>query len=133
MARPAVLGSTLIDIFKKRHLLSVSELLVLLPAEVGKKYNKTSVYRALEKLEQQQVICQHTFASGETKFELRLEQHDHLVCSNCGRVQSAHCQLEIPSTIDAFKTDHHHLTIFGLCSDCQGTSATIPAAPLPSP
>jgi Fe2+ or Zn2+ uptake regulation protein len=119
MARPAILGTILIDIFKRHHLLSVSELLTLLPLEEGKKYNKTSVYRALEKLEEQGVICQHTFASGETKYELRQAHHDHLVCGHCGRVLAANCDVTIASSIDGFQTDHYHLTVFGLCADCQ--------------
>lgn len=119
MARPAVLATVLTDIFKTHHLLSVTELLALLPAEAGKQYNKTSVYRALEKLEEQGVICQHTFASGETKFELRQEHHDHLVCSHCGKVQTARLDQEVPSMINEFKTDHYHLTVFGLCEACQ--------------
>ena len=119
MARPAVLGTILIDIFKHHHLLSVGQILELLPEEFGKKYNKTSVYRALEKLEAQEIICEHTFTSGETKYELRQEHHDHLVCSRCGAIQSTNCGFALPELIDGFKTDHFHLTVFGLCADCQ--------------
>lgn len=118
MARPAILGTILVDIFKRHHLMSVNELLKLLPLEEGKKYNKTSVYRALEKLEEQGVICQHSFASGETKYELRQAHHDHLVCSRCGRVQAANCGVTIASSIDGFQTDHYHLTVFGVCAAC---------------
>lgn len=119
MSRPAVLGATLISIFERHHLLSVTELLDLVEVEHGKTYNKTSMYRALEKLEAQGLICQHTFASGETKYELRRHHHDHLVCTRCGAVQSAKVELEIPKNINGFVTDHHHLTIFGLCKLCQ--------------
>lgn len=119
MSRPAVLGTTLISIFERHHLLSVTELLDLVELEHGKTYNKTSMYRALEKLEEQGLICQHAFATGETKYELRRQHHDHLVCSRCGTVTSAKVALEIPETINGFLTDHHHLTIFGLCKLCQ--------------
>ncbi len=122
MARPAILGTALITIFKKHHLLSVGEILALLPVEFGKNYNKTSVYRALEKLEEQDTICKYTFSSGETKYELRQEHHDHLVCSQCGKVQAANCEVEIPSMVSEFKTEHFHLTVFGLCDDCQKKS-----------
>lgn len=119
MSRPAVLGTTLISIFERHHLLSVTELLELVEAEHGKSYNKTSMYRALEKLEEQGLICQHVFTSGESKYELRRQHHDHLVCTRCGVVQSATLDLKIPENIDGFATDHHHVTIFGLCSACQ--------------
>lgn len=119
MSRPAVLGTTLISIFERHHLLSVTQLLDLVAVEGGKSYNKTSMYRALEKLEEQGIICQHVFATGESKYELRRQHHDHLVCTRCGAVASAKLDLEIPARVEGFATDHHHLTIFGLCPVCQ--------------
>lgn len=119
MARPALLSKVLTEILKKHHLLSVSELLELVSAQSGKTYNKTSVYRALEKLEQLGEICQHSFDSGETKYELRHDQHDHLVCSSCGKIETANLQLQLPETVGNFKTNHHHLTVFGMCAQCQ--------------
>ncbi len=103
----------------QHHLLSVGEMLELLPRETGKSFNKTSVYRALEKLEEQGKVCQHSFSLDETKYELRQSHHDHLVCSSCGAVSSAECSVVIPPMIDDFQTNHHHLTIFGLCAECQ--------------
>lgn len=91
----------------------------LLPASSGKTYNKTSIYRALEKLEEQGLICQHTFTTGETKFELRQSHHDHLVCTECGLIQASESAIEVPTAVGDFQVDHYHLSIFGLCSDCQ--------------
>jgi Fe2+ or Zn2+ uptake regulation protein len=119
MARPPILGSILINMLKKHHLLSVSELVMLLSDEIGKKYNKTSIYRALARLEGQGAICQHMFSTDETKYELRQNHHDHLVCSSCGQVQLTVCPITISQTINDFQVGHYHLTIFGLCSECQ--------------
>ena len=119
MARPAVLALALTDIFKTQHLLTVSQLLALVKQQTGVRYNKTSIYRALEKLIEQGVLCQHTFSADEATFEQRSHHHDHLVCNRCGSIQSTDCHIEIPPSIEDFQVDHHHLTIFGLCSVCQ--------------
>jgi Fe2+ or Zn2+ uptake regulation protein len=119
MARPAVLALALTNIFKTHHLLTVSQLLELVEQQTGVGYNKTSVYRALEKLVEQGTLCKHAFSADEATYELRHHHHDHLVCNQCGVIQSADCQLTIPSSIEDFQVDHHHLTMFGLCSACQ--------------
>lgn len=119
MARPAILGTTLLTILQSHHLLNVAQLLSLLAQQTGKHFNKTSVYRALEKLEEEGFVCQHVFSSGETKYELRHHHHDHLVCTQCGQVTVADALFTIPTTLNGFQTDHYHLTIFGLCETCQ--------------
>lgn len=118
MSRPQVLAQEIIGLLTEHHLLSSRSLLQKL-LQVGKKYNKTSVYRALETLAEQGTICSHDFTGKETLYELRDHHHDHVVCSLCGTVAEAPCSVSSPQRMRGFKIDHHHVTYFGTCPECQ--------------
>jgi Fe2+ or Zn2+ uptake regulation protein len=112
------LKSQLIDLLKRHHLLSVSDILEKLKAE-GKTYNKTSVYRSLETLLEEGLICRQYFNEAQALYELREDHHTHMVCDNCGKIESTECIYEEPKNNINFKIDHHHVTLVGKCQDCQ--------------
>jgi Fur family ferric uptake transcriptional regulator len=122
MKRLTPLRQDILEILQEDHVLSANEILV----KLGKKYptvNKTTVYRALDFLIEQDVLCRHSFQTNELSYELKLHHHDHLLCTNCGTVQIAECLVELPKKINGFQVDHHHFTVFGLCKNCQKTLA----------
>lgn len=118
MARPQQLAQEITRLLQKQHLMSSRQILEKL-AYSGKKYNKTSIYRALEALSADKIVCGHDFSGNEMLYELRAHHHDHLVCTHCGSIDSAPCSTAIPETVRGFAIDHHHLTLFGLCPKCQ--------------
>lgn len=111
-------SAEIIQLLSSNHLLTAPELVEKFHAK-GRTVNKTSVYRALEKLEVEGVVCKQNLKDNELVYELRENHHDHLVCMNCGKVIAAECQVTINNPVKDFTIDHHHLTIFGTCSDCQ--------------
>ena len=111
------LDEQIVQLLGEHHLLTAPDLQVKLET-FGKRYNKTSVYRALERLLEKDQVCRLSFSSNEILYELRDSHHDHLVCERCGRVQTTHCMVSIPDT-DTFKATHHHLTVFGICDQCE--------------
>lgn len=112
----------LINLLKTEHLLSVAEILTLL-AKNGKKYNKTSVYRALDQLLEEDLVCRYYFNEAQASYELREEHHTHLLCNKCGRVDSVECDYAQPAMAKGFAIDHHHLTLIGVCGECGRDSA----------
>lgn len=118
MAKPDILSDKIIHLLEKKHLLTVQEMLQQLEKN-GTPYNKTSVYRSLEKLLTADKICRHDFSESESSYELHTHHHDHVVCTSCGVVESTHCKIKQPLLVPGFKIDHHHLTLFGLCTKCQ--------------
>jgi len=108
----------IVEILKQNHLLSVAEFLDVLKKD-GKSYNKTSVYRALEQLISEDAVCQHHFSSSEASYELREHHHTHLVCKKCGKIQTAECHYHETPKVGNFLVEHHHVTLFGLCENCQ--------------
>lgn len=112
------LRQLILDELYAKHLLTAPALLERLE-ELGQRFNKTSVYRALDKLLSEGEICRQTFGGNEIVYELREHHHDHAVCTSCGTIQAVECQSDIKPEIKGFKSDHHHVTVFGLCQKCQ--------------
>lgn len=117
MSHPTV-GQAITQLLEQHHLLTAPAMLEMLHAQ-GQSVNKTSVYRALEKLLEKGQLCKHNLQDNEIAYELRGHHHDHLVCENCAKVTVVDCQVDIPSMQDGYQISHHHLTLYGVCSDCQ--------------
>src|SRR5687768_3566769 len=118
MARPSQLTTAITSLLEKHHVLSATDIGEKL-TELGHPFNKTSIYRALERLQSQHTICQHNFTGTSIVYELTNAHHDHLVCTNCGSVTATNCQVSSATHIDSFAVDHHHATWFGTCQNCQ--------------
>ncbi|MCA9369996.1 MAG: transcriptional repressor [Pseudomonadales bacterium] len=111
------LKETLVKLLQTHHLLSVSDILTLLEKNKTS-YNKTSVYRALEQLLDEDVICRHHFSPTEATYELREHHHAHLVCTQCGSIEEGECAYQEPHAVGSFRVNHHHTTLFGICGGC---------------
>jgi Fur family ferric uptake transcriptional regulator len=93
--------------------------------------NVSTVYRTLELLEQLGLV-QHTHIHhGAPSYHLAEDaQHVHLVCRQCERVTEVDQAAVRPLVIaleehEGFLTDVGHLTVFGLCAACAGSSRTL--------
>jgi Fur family ferric uptake transcriptional regulator len=96
--------------------------------------NISTIYRALELLEQLGLVTHTHLGHGAPRYHLAAEaDHVHLVCSSCGRItQLAPDAVEpLVTALDerhGFQTDVGHLTVFGRCASCRaGDPGTGPA------
>ena len=87
--------------------------------------NKTTIYRELELLLNNNIIVEINFGDNKKRYEIAgLPHHHHLVCSNCDKVEDVFIdrdlhQLEQKITKEKSFTVHSHsLEFFGLCQDC---------------
>ena len=87
--------------------------------------NQSTVYRALERLVKQGKVTVSDMGTGSAVYELlHSELHHHLVCQNCGCVETiGHEQVgaflgEIAQRFD-FKMTTNHLVLFGMCARCR--------------
>jgi Fe2+ or Zn2+ uptake regulation protein len=117
LGRKPVTQSHIIQLLSDHHLLSAPSILEKMTSQ-GHAVNKTSVYRALEKLLASGTICKQIFSEDVLLYELRNSHHDHLVCESCGKVEASPCSTEKEIIVHNFTVSHHHLTIFGTCADC---------------
>lgn len=133
------LDTLLLQLLKREHFLTASQMVAALSAG-GQPFNKTSVYRSLDRLLANGQVCEHYFhVSQGLVYELRGNHHDHVACENCGEVWTSECQdngslegyaakpgqsaQKATSPLPpGFAQTHHHLTIFGLCERCQHNS-----------
>ena len=117
MARTPVLPKKIIKLLEQDHFLTANQIIELI-AQSEKKYNKTSVYRALDKLLEENLICKENFGETESMYELRTHHHDHAVCTSCEKIIAVECQSHSEKKVPGFTVDHHHTTLYGTCTNC---------------
>ena len=103
----------------------------LSPTEVYEKTRRAqprlteaTVYRTLEFLAENGFALAAHMGNGKLVYELTEENHHHLICKNCGATVAVdHSSLaklynQLGSST-GYKLDSSHVTLFGLCPDCQ--------------
>ncbi len=94
-------------------------------AKAKDKVSRATVYRTLELMEECGLVRKERYKDQVGIYERTIgdEHHDHLICTECGRVYEFHSpQLEQMKTKIArshkFTPTHHVLQIFGVCEYC---------------
>ncbi len=92
---------------------------------LGKDFNKTTIYRVLDKLEDDGLL--HSFlGKNGTKWYAKCtgcsskahqDMHPHFQCLSCGKVDCLEVEVLLPN-IPNRKVFHSHLLIQGTCSLC---------------
>lgn len=99
---------------------------------VRKRYpymNKSAVYRTLDLLSHLNLINPTDFGQGRVEYEIhRHPHHHHLLCRNCHQMvevdEGVFASLEKALRKDyGFAPDLDHFAIFGLCRNCQKSTA----------
>jgi Fur family ferric uptake transcriptional regulator len=91
----------------------------------AKGVNISTIYRTLELLEELGMVKHVHLGHGPPTYHVAAQaDHVHLKCGNCGTVTDAPTGVAdgLVATLRdqyAFETDVHHLTVYGLCADCQ--------------
>jgi Fe2+ or Zn2+ uptake regulation protein len=87
--------------------------------------NKTTVYREIEFLRNQQILQEIEFGDGKKRYEISENHHHHIICLNCGLIKDLPMEQELNEEENkiiknlGFKPIGHSLEFFGLCSKCQ--------------
>lgn len=100
--------------------------------DAGEDVGLATVYRVLTQFEAAGLVHRHHFEAGHSVFELASdEHHDHLVCTDCGKVVEFHDsvietrQEELARELGFKLTSHSHYlygSCDGSCEDCQKKS-----------
>lgn len=92
----------------------------------GASAGTATVYRTLEVLVRSGLVVERDFGEGFKRYEAArgVPHHEHLLCTNCGRVQEFRDErLERMTTLLAeahdFSRQRHRLVIYGLCGNCR--------------
>ena len=85
-----------------------------------------TVYNALHALAEHGIILQLTFGDSASRFDARVDRHDHAICTRCGDLVDT----VAPPTRDTinqaaaatgFEIHGHHTQLLGLCAACRDT------------
>lgn len=91
--------------------------------------SRATLYNTIDLLLDCKLLVKHQFGKNIAQFEkaFRGKQHDHLICTNCGKVvefcdPSINATLTNVSKTNNFKITHHSLYVYGHCLDenCPG-------------
>jgi len=85
-----------------------------------------TVYNTLELLLDSRLIIKHQFGGAVSQYEKAFSSnsvHNHLVCTNCGKIKEfsdKQIRISIQTKKFAhFQMSHYSLYLYGLCSKCQ--------------
>jgi Fe2+ or Zn2+ uptake regulation protein len=83
-----------------------------------------TVYRTLHLLAEHGLIQELTFADQASRFDKRVERHDHVHCTDCGIIVDVDVPVALMATHVAeeqsgFTIGSHHTVFTGVCKDCQ--------------
>lgn len=88
--------------------------------------NKTTIYRELDFLLEEDIIGEVEFGEGKKRYELNTgKHHHHLVCLNCKKVEDVSLKTDLSEEekliekSTGFKIQSHSLEFFGYCKNCQ--------------
>ncbi|MFF3492893.1 Fur family transcriptional regulator [Streptomyces sp. NPDC002795] len=86
------------------------------------------LYNVLEDLTRVHLVRRIEPAGSPTRFELRVgDNHHHLVCRSCGRIEDVDCAVGAAPCLDpvedsGFTVDEAEVTWWGRCADCRRAS-----------
>ena len=86
--------------------------------------NKVTVYRIIEYLYKEGIVNRLDLQEGKFRYELAKDDHHHLICDNCGKIDTVSDTVipEVEKEIQKkqnFLVKRHSLEFFGLCKNCQ--------------
>lgn len=95
---------------------------------------KATVYRTLNRLSDEGVIGHVRINNGADRFDYRTDEHYHVRCVRCGRVDDVEISPlegldEEASHAGAYRICGHTLQFDGICPDCQALEASTAERP----
>jgi Fur family transcriptional regulator, ferric uptake regulator len=90
----------------------------------GKRVNPSTIFRTLKLLVQAGIAGERHFANGNTKYEVNVAHHDHVICLSCKKI----VEFDSPKLEDVqarivkdlgFEMAFHKHEIYGYCRDCR--------------
>jgi Fur family ferric uptake transcriptional regulator len=86
--------------------------------------NPSTIFRTLKLLVQAGIAQERQFANGNTKYDVNVAHHDHMICLKCGEtVEFVDPRIEDLQEKMAkkhgFRMTDHRMEIFGLCPKCR--------------
>jgi Fe2+ or Zn2+ uptake regulation protein len=104
-----------------RHLTPEQVHAELAPAHPG--LSPATIYGTLDLLEQLGFVRRVSTPRGATLYDPRVDEHHHVICRVCGRVQDIDARVDVRAAERAaraagFAVEHGQLALSGVCAEC---------------
>ncbi len=77
-----------------------------------------TIYKNIILMVQQNVIIEVPINGKKSKYELKKDDHIHLICKSCGNIEDRELN-DCDMDIDNFQIISKQINIYGLCKNCQ--------------
>ena len=80
-----------------------------------------TIYKNIILMQANNVIVEVPMNGEKSKYELKKEEHMHLICQECGKIQDTKIskQTQEALVIDNFQLNHSQINLYGVCTSCQ--------------
>lgn len=82
-----------------------------------------TIYKNIILMQQNKVIVEVPMNNQKSKYELKKEEHMHLICEKCGTIQDTMISQDTQKAlvIEHFRLNNAQINLYGLCQACQNT------------
>lgn len=86
-----------------------------------------TIYATFELFEELGLVRRVAMEGGPTLFDSRTEEHNHVACRRCGRVEDIEVPVDDAHVRSAaraagYEPEHTDVVVVGLCSDCRASA-----------
>ena len=80
-----------------------------------------TIYKNIILMQEHNVIIEVPMNGEKSKFELKKDDHIHLICQGCGEIQDTEIteQTQDALVVENFKLSSSQINLYGLCQKCQ--------------
>ena len=79
-----------------------------------------TIYKNILLMVEKDVLIEVPIAGSKSYYELKKQDHIHIICQECGAVEDKRLDDRVCSlSFDTFITSHVQINIYGICSNCQ--------------
>jgi len=80
-----------------------------------------TIYKNIILMQQNSVIIEVPIHGEKSKYELKKEEHIHLICQQCGEIQDREINQKTKETLEIsnFKLNSAQINLYGVCEVCQ--------------
>ncbi|RUM70857.1 MAG: transcriptional repressor [Sulfurovum sp.] len=80
-----------------------------------------TIYKNIILMQTNNVIVEVPMNGEKSKYELKKDEHMHLICQECGTIQDTKMTKRTQEAlfIENFKLNHSQINLYGVCNSCQ--------------
>jgi Fur family ferric uptake transcriptional regulator/Fur family peroxide stress response transcriptional regulator len=80
-----------------------------------------TIYKNIILMQTNNVIVEVPMNGKKSKYELKKEEHMHLICQKCGSIQDTIITKETQEAlvVENFQLNHSQINLYGVCTSCQ--------------